>query len=209
MTTSYEQLWNFVRDGAEFREQLVRKAYRWPRRVVEVRNARRLYIVTVPDKVVSKLTHAAAVATSPDYSTAAVSRGWAESLAHRASERYGYRRRDVASIKQIAAIQDPISSSFYARFRLSGLVGIAIAVGAFVATLVPKEVFDKYGGDYVLYRLAVLLALFGGILIATGLWFGAQKWATRRARDTLLFNAVVTYLELIVPDDDADLAEIG
>jgi hypothetical protein len=128
-------------------------------------------------------------------------------VARLAIEKFSLTRADVLHLKQIAGIQDTISSSFYARFGLKGLFSIAIATAALLAAQVPKEIFDEWlskwlwDSAYPMYRVLLLALLLVGLLAMLLVWLIARPYASRRSSDTRLFNAVLVYLDLPYPGE--------
>ena len=69
--------------------------------------------------------------------------------------------------------------------------------GSFLASQVPKELFDRIGWNYGTYRIVVFSVLVFAIVLLVWLWAGTRAVTGRETRVSAICEAVLTYLTIM------------
>ena len=127
---------------------------------------------------------------------------WGEKLAVLAQ---GYLRltpAEITGLQKLHATHVDMPTVAFGAFGSKRVLGLVTLVAAFLATQVPKDLFERMGWDYVEYRTWLFVALLVAVGFVAYYWFELGGEMAIASRNDRVLTAVLTLLASRLPERD-------
>ncbi len=196
----YLELRTFLHKAADIREKLLRLTTPRRYRALSISGARLDPFIANPDdswemkEEAAKHERTIEVEDLSNIVEAVTDTYWGEKLAVLAQHELKLSEADIDAIQILHEAYAPMEDARMKRFGPRAWFGALVAAVAFLASQVPKEIFERIGWDYVLYRAALLGAVVLGLAWTVYAWAELRGYYSETRRDNLLCSAVLTVL---------------